>query len=81
MQGLIRMRQSCIWVLFSKTLFPTIRIGYIILPQVVAPAFRVHFSALLRGRSIEQKSFGAICRRRYFAQRIAADATFCTKTA
>lgn len=71
MQGLIPDAPVLYLGTFSKTLFPAIRIGYIILPQVVAPAFRVHFQrAFLRGRSIEQKALARFVAEGYFAQHV-----------
>lgn len=71
MQGLVPDAPVLYLGTFSKTLFPAIRIGYIILPQQVAPAFRLHFQrAFLRGRSIEQKALARFVAEGHFAQHV-----------
>lgn len=71
MQGLVPNAPVLYLGTFSKTLFPAIRIAYIIAPRDVLPAFEQHLlRSFLRGRSVEQRCLARFVSEGYFAQHI-----------
>ncbi|WMW79693.1 PLP-dependent aminotransferase family protein [Undibacterium cyanobacteriorum] len=71
MQGLISDAPVLYLGTFSKTLFPAIRVAYMIVPQNLTSALRLHFQrAFLRGRAIEQKALARFVSEGHFAQHV-----------
>ncbi|MES2759495.1 MAG: PLP-dependent aminotransferase family protein [Pseudomonadota bacterium] len=53
---------------FSKTMFPALRIGFMVVPAVLAPAFRALLAASApRGRAVEQRALAEFLRGGHFA--------------